>query len=86
MSKTLEKDDLLKFICEMHKECITGVDLECKNLKVTRTDVSFDITTVIQVEGDKRYAVASVKEHWPRGKGNTLTISTPCPFKPLTIS
>ena len=86
MSKVLERDDLLAFICETHKGCITNVEFLCENLKVSRSEIRFDMSTVIRVDNGKRYKLDKTKVSWPRGKGNSLTIETPCPYTPLTIA
>jgi hypothetical protein len=84
--KVLEKDDLLAFICESNKDCIDEVNYRLENLKVSRHEITFDLYTVIEAYG-RSYKVNRRPQHlsWSRRKGNTLTLTTPCPFNPLTI-
>ena len=80
----LEKDDLLAFICEQHKDCITDVEFLFENLRVSKTTLNFDMQTVIRIDTGKRYKVHTQKITWYRKR--TLTVTTPCPYTPLTIS
>jgi hypothetical protein len=82
----LDKDELIKFVIDHHKDCIRGVEFVGENLVVRRGVVEFDLSTVIKADNGNKYRVASSFCSWSRGKGDKLTLMVDVPFTPLTLS